>query len=517
MWAFFKSSLDVQVEQELRVNRADKPPTARLSGNVVQPNRSSVELPVDYWNNRKTSEEIFRELEGLLHDYSWTLEEKYHFTVQKFIVCNDIQGLLDFMQKMIDPRAQETLQRDLNFALAPQMLRFFAHVLLFLKSTGFINEHTSDTAKRMFQNIIESYVNYLIDNKHITLVAFYVSKLPKELHTHCYSKLLKKVTDKQERKICLDIANKMGLDVNAITKRVVESMRETNQGNTIDQSCSILDATVFVGSSDGIDASDLQLIQSLEWLSLGQIQFIELMKQSNAFMRNFILSGKLEAAEEVFRRCPSDLISGVRRESKKKHATNELTHELDNGVREFSSFSLFFQARESFGDWTRYYSQSKPRQPIKPAATTRFTDKVAFEHRVKVYELELQQWKEVLKRQAATTRDKILDVITFQGGWMKDSPHSSVLPIRRPEEVSRSQELASLRKTFIPQLTLLLHRVLFTSSLYSDCIQISSVIAWDQHQLQAEFTSEQLSDLLQRIAEASICSLNEGSDAFGHH
>ena len=514
MWSFFKSSLDVQVEQELRVCSAAKPSTARLSGNLVQPTRASVELPADYWSNRKSAEEIFRELEGLLTDYNWSLEEKYHFMVQKFIICNNVQGLLEFMQSMIDPSRQEQLRHDMDFTHGPQMLRFFAHVLLFLRSTGFINDHSGEATKRMYRNVIETYVNYLIDNKQITLVAFYVSKLPKDLQTHCYSRLLKKITDKQERKVCLDIAKRTGLDVDAITKRVVESMRETSHGNILETSCSVLDATVFVGSADGVDPADMQLIQSLEWLSLGQIQFIEFLRQANAFMRTFILSGKLEAAEEVFRRCPSDLTSGVRRAFKKKSGSNELSVELKNWEREYLCFSAFFQARESFSDWMRYYSQSKPRQPIKPATSTRFTDKVAFEHRSKAYELEIQQWKEVLKRQAKTTADKLYSVILFpEGGWMRDSSSTGVS--RREEGVTRTQELAALRKRFIPQLTLLLHRVLFNSGLFAECIEICKVIASDDSELHAEFTSEQLEDLLQRIAEASISCLNSGLDAFG--
>ena len=87
---------------------------------------------------------------------------------------------------------------------------------------------------------------------------------------------------------------------------------------------------------------------------------------------------------------------------------------------------------------------------------------------------------------------------------------------RREEGVSRTQELAALRKRFVPQLTLLLHRVLFNSSLYEECLKIADVIASDQYGLHAEFTSEQLSELLQRITEASISSLNEGLDAFGY-
>ena len=211
MWAYFKASLDVQVEDEVRRHSTPKPSTARLSGSLAHNVlvRSSIDLPIDYWNNKKSSVEIFRELEGLLADYNWSLEERYHFMVQKYIVCNNIHALLKFMQDMIDPKKQEELSLQMDFSLSPQMTRFFTHVLLSLNITGFIGDHSSDEVKTLYRKILETYVNFLIDNKHITLVSFYVSKLPTEYHTHCYSTLLKRLRTNKIEKSVLNTQNDM--------------------------------------------------------------------------------------------------------------------------------------------------------------------------------------------------------------------------------------------------------------------------------------------------------------------
>jgi len=513
MWAYFKTSLDVKVEQELRSNQSAKPASARLSGQLDNPGRASIELPTEYWTNNKSPEDMFRELEGLLTDYCWSLEERYHFLVQKLLICNDINGLVDMIQTMCRTDKRNELASQYDLTLLPQMIRFFSHLLLFLSSIGFINQYSTDVTNKFYLTVLETYVNLLIDRRHIPLVAFYVSKLPTEYHVQSYTRLLLKITDKQERKACLEFAKNCGLNVNAITKRVVECMRETKQSCAIE--ASLLEATLFMASgSQELEAGQLEAIHSLEWLSLGQVQYIELLRQSNSLLRSFILSGRIEAAEEVFRRCPSDLTTGVRRAFTKRSGIKELSLELKNWERELFCFSAFFQAREAFSDWISCYSQ-QPRQPIKPANnSTRFTDKMAFEHRTRAFESEMMQWREILKRQAAFTADKLRNVVLFpDGGWMKDpeGPSSS-----NEEAVSRTQELAALRRVMVPQVCLLLLRVLSSSGLLSEAIQVADLVASDIYQLHMDFNSQQMTDLMHRVTETSVSALNEGLDPFGY-
>lgn len=506
LWAFTKASIDAQIEQELRNCLIDKPATGRTgAGPLLSTIRASVDLSAEFWSGAKSMDDIFREIEGLLSDYEWGVEEKIHFLIQKFIVTEDVDAALETMAVFIRTTAVD----EEGIRVLPQIIRFFAHFALFYASIGLI---VDGNRQSHYNTILESYVNYLIDKRHIGLVASYVSKLPKEMQIYSYSKLLTKVTDKAERKKCLTLAKEAGLDVEGMTKSVVQSMRETTQTSLL-ETTSLIDASMTGAVSMKTDDADAQLINSLEWLSIGTVQYMEILKQGNALMRSFILSGKMEAAKEVFRRSPSDLMEGVQRSWKRKSGTADLSLELKNLMREFCSFSAFFCVLESFNDWVHYFHNAKPRQPEKPKGS-KFTDKVAFDHMSRMYESEMEQWKSVLSKQAKMTADKVNQVLLFEGGWMRDS--ESKTTSRREQDVSRTQELASLRKRFIPEVTVILHTVLHLSGRSRDCLRIADMIACEQHQLHAEFTSDQLHDLMHKLRESAVAALSAGCDAFGY-
>ena len=504
LWAFTKASIDAQIEQELRNCQADRPATGRTgAGPLSSGVRASVDLPAEFWSSEKSMEQIFRETEGLLSDYEWGVEEKIHFLIQKFIVTEDVDAALETMAVFIRTTAVE----EDGIRLLPQIIRFFAHFALFYHSIGLIVEGTRQSH---YNTIIEAYVNYLIDKRHISLVASYVAKLPKNMQVYAYCKLLTRIKDKAERKKCLTLAKEAGLDVEGMTQSVVQSLRETTQSSVIDTT-SLTDASLTGTVSVKTEDSDAQLINSLEWLSIGTVQYIEILKQGNALMRSFVLSGKIEAAREVFRRSPTDLIEGVQRSWKRKSGTADLSLELKNLVKEFLSFSSFFCVLESFNDWVHYFHNAKPRQPEKPKSS-KFTDKVAFDHMSRVYESELQQWKTVLSKQAKMTADKIS--LMLLSGWMRDS--ESKTTSRREQDVSRTQELASMRKRFIPEVTVILHTVLHLSGRHKDCMRIADTIACEQNQLHPEFTTDQLQELMHKLRESAVSSLSDGHDAFGY-
>lgn len=523
LWAYFRSSIDVQVEQELKANRDEKPSSARVSGTLIPSSRTSTELPSEYWSNNKTPFEIYREIEGLLSDHEWGTQEKHYFIVQKFLILNDIDTLLESMIDLLGSEEEISLAKKSfiqSFSTTivkeeldarHQMLRFFAHIVLFLRSVGLID---NDIRKNYFTVIVEAYVNFLIDQKYIPLVSFYVSKMPTDLHTYLYSKLLKKVTDKQDRKKCLEFARMAGLDVEEITKSVVEKMKESHHTSShLDNTSTGVDMSLSGILSLPTDEEDRELINGLEWLYLGgQVQYIEMLRQSNGLLRSFILAGKIEAARDVKRRVPSDIIPGVYQAWKKKTGTQELSVELKNQEREYLCFSFFFDALESIQDWIEYLNNTKPQPPPK-LTSSKFAEKIAYEQMMKEYEAELKKWKDLLCRRASLTAEKILGVLIFPLGWLRDE--SSSAPSRREQDVTRTQELATLRKKFVPQLTFILHTVLHTSNLYRSCIEIADIIADEKYQLYAEFAPEQMKDLLRKIQESSTASLTDGGDAFG--
>lgn len=502
LWAFLRASVDVQIERELSHSTTQKPVTARSAGSVSNSTRVSVDLPTDYWNNLRNNEEVFRDMEELLKDHQWTPEERCHSLIQKFIILNDVDSVLEVMANWV--RAQ----KDFTDLVSPQILRFFAHLSLFLKSIDFVN---TDIRVNFFITVLEAYIGYLVEKKHIQLIATYVATLPSNIQVSNYSKLLAKITDKSERATCLKLAKKAGLDVESVTKSVVETINVVSADDVRD-GATPSDPLLANSLSVEVTPEDMAMIDSLEWLSLGQTQYIELMRQGNAMMRTFVLRGKTDAAKEVLtKRFPLDIVDGVQRAWKKKTGSNELSAELASLTREYLCFHAYFSAMSAFEHWVQYYYNSKPSEPVKPTSN-RFTDKVAYDHMVKGYENELEHWKTALSGQAKLVADKIFNVLLFpDGGWMRD-PEEAQTSANSP----RTQQLEALRKQYIPQLTLLVHAVLHASNRLTDCVQIADVIASEFTMLYTNFTEEQLQDLLKKIRESSIAALNDGNDALGY-
>lgn len=64
-----------------------------------------------------------------------------------------------------------------------------------------------------------------MEMKETQLVAFYVSKLSRSNQVHIYAKYLENITKDEERKSALTYAEDSGLNILAITKQVMENIR----------------------------------------------------------------------------------------------------------------------------------------------------------------------------------------------------------------------------------------------------------------------------------------------------
>ena len=76
-------------------------------------------------------------------------------------------------------------------------------------------------------------------------------------------------------------------------------------------------------------------------------------------------------------------------------------------INEFSS--LCQDANDSFNDWFQHFHNAKPRAPQNPTGAN-FSERVAFEHREKEFQMEMQRWRHTLLLQ---TRVKLKDEIIF--------------------------------------------------------------------------------------------------------
>ncbi|RWS22909.1 nuclear pore complex protein Nup107-like isoform X1, partial [Leptotrombidium deliense] len=485
LWAYSRVSVDVQIERELRETEVDKQVTTRSSGIICSSSRTTVDLPADYWNGLRTFEEIFRELDGQCFQ-SNSVEEKYHQQLQKAFILGDVSSALSVMLDFKQNYSQTSHE------MYWQMFRCFTHLVLFLRQFGAFKLQSDYQVEIC---VLETYITYLIDLKKIELVAVYVSCLPQQ-HNQIvmYSKLMQNITDPSERKLCLKYAKQMDLDIELITKNVVESIRKFPSSDTLEQfENNYLETHCFVNFGISTTLEDRRKIESLDWLFLNTVQYSELLIQGNNLMRYFELLDKVDAARDTFRKLPVDIIDGVMKPWKRSGFT-EVSRELNNAIKEYLCHKAYFQAYESFDEWIKFYHTSKPKEPSKPV-TNRFTDKVAFEHSQKQFENELQQWKLLLAKQAKLTAEKIYNVLVFpDSGWMIEEKADEF----KSSDETRTNQLALLRKKVIPQLTFVLQSLLHTSGDMKSSLQIADVIACEQYALYKEFSGEELKNILKK-------------------
>lgn len=527
LWAYFRCSIDVQIENELKQTISPKQYAARKSGIICTQSRSNVDLPSAYWNNLRSPSEIFREVEAAsMADKRLFDEEICFHQIQKFVILDDIDATFEVMIEWI------RMRHDSGQMLYPNVVRFFVHFILFCREIGLLEVNA--TREHLAIEILEEYINYLIDQKQIELIAPYVACLPKTHQIASYARLLEFVIDPQQQQLCLDLASKACLDVELITKTVVESIRQqglsevteaaadaTTSNTTTTTATSIISPDVSTVGTLAAVASieDRRKIDALNWLFFNEIQYIELLLQSNCLMRDFVLAGKVDAAKEVFLKLPSDLLLGIDKQWKKLcPQESSPSVEIRNGVQEHICFQAYFQAHESIADWMNLYYKCKPREPKRPISK-KFTDKVAYDHQMKNYESELKNWQEMLGKQAIVTATKINAVLLFSQGseWMKDQEQVATAAEESVTEMQtrREVQLQRLRRFVIPQFVFTLQTILHSSDKMIECQQLINLVASESCRLYQQFTCEQLCELLRKFHETCMVVLNNCPDALG--
>ncbi|XP_052773924.1 nuclear pore complex protein Nup107-like [Mya arenaria] len=483
LWAYFRTLVDVKVENEIRLKSTIR--------------RSLENLPGEYWEKNLNAKTVFREIEAneSLKQEAYEL----HHIIQKYIILGDITGLVDVLYERVT-----------GPDISPHTLRFLAHFVLFLRHIG----HRSQESQ--CDMILERYVEHLITSRQHSLVAHYVAKLPQAAQIHWYSKFLEGITDHEERQHFLELGEGEGLDVAMITKRVVENIRSRSHVDF-----SRIHDTQSVDTN--ISEEDRQKIEAIDWLVFDVAQRAEAVRQANAVMRTFIALKKLEAAKAVFDKLPPDSVDVIHKIWHQQMGTPVLPPEDCNAIREYLCIKAYLDAMESFNDWVQHYHHGKPTKPPAPAGGS-FTDKVAHEHRLKQYEQEHDRWRHNLLMQTQSTKEHIYNVLLFaDGGWMVDQPQekdeedmSDDQAIDTAIDPQRVEQMQRLRGLVLPGLTVLLHSVLHSSEQFEECVRLADILASEQHTLYKVFQKAELQRLLQLIRDSSLQLLDQGRGPLGY-
>ncbi|XP_052370418.1 nuclear pore complex protein Nup107-like [Oncorhynchus keta] len=261
-------------------------------------------------------------------------------------------------------------------------------------------------------DVLKAYISLLMREKHVDLIAFYVSHLPSDLATAQYALFLEEVTEAEQRQRCLELAREAGLDVASVTKMVVENIRERDTEEFAHH-----DLTPALDT--GTSAEDQRKIDVIDWLVFDPAQRAEALKQSNAIMRKFLACKKHHAAKVVFGKVPEDSMREIYRQWEELGLDTPLPAEDENAIREHLCVRAYLEAHEAFNEWF-HHMNSPPQKPSLPAQA-KFTEKVAYEMKENEYQLEHDSWTGRLEALTEDVKERIYNVLLFvDGGWMVD-------------------------------------------------------------------------------------------------
>ena len=98
--------------------------------------------------------------------------------------------------------------------------------------------------------------------------------------------------------------------------------------------------------------NDIRKIYALDWLLLDgdSPQYLELLWQANALIRNFLLEQKIDLACETYNKLPSNIVNESYQEWKSSN-NFDCGFDIENVIREYLCHSSYFDASEAFKKW----------------------------------------------------------------------------------------------------------------------------------------------------------------------
>ncbi|XP_056311527.1 nuclear pore complex protein Nup107 [Danio aesculapii] len=472
VWAYFRVMVDTLVEQEIC--------SSGLGSEELE------ELPRVFLETNWTLEKVFEEIQATESKRVLDATKEHYHVIQKFVILGDLDGLLE--------EFSDWLGR--NTPLPAHLLRFMSHLVLFYRSLGM------QLKEEVCVDVLKAYISLLVKEKQVELIAFYVSHLPADLAVAQYAQFLEEVTETEQRKHCLELATQAGLEVAAITKTVVETIRERDSDEFAHH-----DLTPALDTATTVE--DQQKIDVIDWLVFDPAQRAEVLKQSNAIMRKFLASKKHDAAKMVFAKVPEDSMREIYRQWEEQGMDTPLPAEEENAIREHLCIRAYLEAHEAFNEWFKHMN-CPPVKPTAPAQA-KFTEKVAHEMKEAEYKIELETWQGRLGALTEDVKERIYNVLLFvDGGWMVDVREDA------EEDSERSHQMTLLRRLCLPMMSFLLLTVLQRTERHQESLRLADIIASDQHKLYEVFSKDELQKFLQKMRESSLLLLDKGLDPLGY-
>ncbi|EGG22047.1 nucleoporin [Cavenderia fasciculata] len=463
LWAHVKVLVDEKMNQEIQGLAA--PPTAYEDFPPPKPTISTIFTPKDILHTLRTNAPTEIKTES---------NQPYNL-IQEMIITDDYITLVKSLLNIINSKQ-----------ITPEFNRLAVVIVLFFRFRS-PNIPTSIDENSPENVIINTYVEYLIENQKNDLVALYTSFLTcKKLQIKVYSKFLEGITSQSERQQCLDLAERFGLDTDTITYTVVSNI--TSQEST---SKSLSTTT----------QDDINKIDALGYLVISPSQLIGAIAQANKLLREFIKNNKIDAAHQLIGSLPEDSVIKARLESTRSEA------ETTDIIKEFTNWAQYLAAINKIAIWFQNFSK-RPTQPTlyyRLTGKESYAQKLDLERRKKDIEEEYARWSQNNLNYGHNAIDSI-DIIIKQSWLCPEDYPDGVFAGGEEQEL---KQLHALRVSCIPPLFFTLHKILVGIEQIKKSVRIVNIVAEERFKWYNVFSRAQLQELLQLTVKDSIYKMME--------
>lgn len=347
------------------------------------------------------------------------------------------------------------------------------------------------------------YAEYSLGNAQ--LIAYYTAALPTDTQIRLYSDFMETVTNPDARRICFNEGRSHGLDIQRIAFHTVDKTRH----------CNVLENVETI-SEQQIQIHDEKIINSLEWLTFSNDQISDLLWQANAMLRTFMAQNKTECMRKTFKMIPNDAIKQL---IKFYGSKDNLPHREDCVIKEYFCHQAYLTAIDAYSYWSDCYYKQKPKAPTQLSSKPLgFTEKVAMEHQEQTYRSDLEKWQQKLDTHTQRCRDFLYNILLFPDrGWLlEDTIPNEIDEKEQRIWETRETQMLNLRKIVIPDVILLLYKILSLSGHHQECIKLVNEIANEERVLYKVYSKQRLTDFLLKVTETSLELMNDKKDPWGY-
>ncbi|KAK7202499.1 nuclear pore protein 84/107 [Myxozyma melibiosi] len=388
------------------------------------------------------------------------------------------------------------------------MLRFLAHLILFLRGIGLDSEVSEDDAV----SILQFYIEDLVVCGKGRLVPLYVAQLPPSAAVEAYSYLLADIAaDARARSEQFALADKFGLDVATTLRRTVQRVFDDLE----DRFPAVVSSAEFDFSESETD-DEGQLTGSLLWL-VDAGMWGDVVASANALYVRYLLAGRIGAAVvfqsklgasqvhiavEQLARSGEDAMTMMVTDEDNGSADAEMIMQAAKYRAEFMQYEALVEAVRMIKQWDGLMAE-KPVAPSKgDRARPRWSGNDGSEKESGKF---LHAWKNKARNLLNQVQAPLIDIIEH---WMVDVELSAI----EDGDKTQADAIHRLRVLYVPYMLFELHRIFTDAAMVKTSYAIRG---FELVNLVAESTdemslgrllieSEKLSDYLVAVAQLAL-------------